>query len=265
MNLSESLFNPLKPKIFIRDMCLLFTLALLVRLLAAFPQQQPNYMDAAYSYVNALNLAAGYGFVENFVWNYLDNPAPPPHPSHLYWMPLTSILAWLGMAVGGPSYRAAQIAFIILSALLAPISYWVAWAVSGQRRPSWLVGLLAIFSGFYFPFWTAIDNFTPFAIAGSLSLLMAWQGMTNHQRQSTNSNRQKTKGQEPEARNEAQIKIQNPKPVLSVVEGSKIQNLLAGVFVGLSHLARADGPLLLITIILTYLLRLIFHPPPYPP
>jgi hypothetical protein len=142
---------------------------------------------------------------------------------------------------------------------LAPISYWVAWAVSGRRWQSWLAGLLAIFSGFYFPFWTAIDNFTPFAIAGSLSLLMAWQVMTNSQWsivngkwQTTNGNRQKTKGQGPKAKSEAQIKIQNPK--------TKIQNLLAGVFAGLAHLARADGLLLLVAIILIYPLHLIFHP-----
>src|SRR5512145_1993205 len=92
-----------------RDVMTLFILALLIRLLAAWPQQQPNYMDATYSYVNALNLAAGRGFVEDFVWNYLSNPGLPPQPSHLYWMPLASILAWLGLAMGGVSYRAAQI------------------------------------------------------------------------------------------------------------------------------------------------------------
>jgi hypothetical protein len=61
----------------------LFILALLIRLLAALPQQQPNYMDAAYSYMNALNLVQGRGFVEDFIWNYLGNPARPPHPTPL--------------------------------------------------------------------------------------------------------------------------------------------------------------------------------------
>lgn len=196
-----------------RDMWVLLALALAIRLLAALPQQQPNYMDAAYSYVNALNLAAGRGFVEDFVWNYLDRPAPPPHPSHLYWMPLTSILAWLGMAVGGVSYRAAQMPFVFLSALLAPISYHTARAVGGSHRQGWLAGLLAIFSGFYFPFWTAIDNFAPFAVAGWLALLLAWQGMA----------RQKA----------------GPRGLWMVA---------AGAGAGLAHLARADGMLLLVAI-----------------
>jgi hypothetical protein len=65
---------------FKNDLLALFALALVIRLLAALPQQQPNYMDAAYSYVNAVNLAEGQGFVEDFVWNYLDEGGPPPPP-----------------------------------------------------------------------------------------------------------------------------------------------------------------------------------------
>jgi hypothetical protein len=222
------------PKSIRVDLFTLFTLALLIRLLAALPQQQPNYMDAAYSYVNALNLAEGRGFVEDFVWIYLDDPAPPPHPSHLYWMPLTSILAWLGMIVGGSTYRAAQVPFIVVSAFLAPITYVVAWVVSRQRRQSWLAGLLAIFSGFYFPFWTAIDNFTPFAVAGSLALLIAWDGMANYKLQITIHN--------------SQFTIHNSQLII-----------LSGICAGLAHLSRADGILLLVAIISIYFLDLIFR------
>ena len=169
----------LRSKQFRRDLALIFGLALVVRGLAALPQQQPSYFDAAYYYVNGVNLAEGRGFVEDFVWNYLDHPGPPPQPSHLYWMPLTSILAAVGMIVGGVSYRAAQIPFVVLSALVAPITYWLAYLLAGQRRSSWLAGLLAVFSGFYVPYWTAIDNFTPFAVFGSLALGLA--GMENEE------------------------------------------------------------------------------------
>jgi hypothetical protein len=218
----------LTPNFFARELLIMFGLACLVRLLSAWPQQQPNYMDAAYSYVNALNLLVGRGFVEDFVWNYLGQPGLPPQPSHLYWMPLTSILAWLGMALGGTSYRAAQVPFILLSALLAPLSYQVTYEVSGRRRLAWLAGLLAVFSGFYFPYWTAIDNFTPFAIAGSLALLSAWRGMADGRGQ----------------RDDLPSAIRYPQAFWFFV---------AGLFSGLAHLARADGPLLLITIILFFL------------
>ncbi len=210
-----------------RPYFVLFLLALLIRLLAAWPQQQPNYMDAAYSYVNALNLAAGRGFVEDFVWNYLGRPGLPPQPSHLYWMPLTSMLAWLGLVLGGVSYRAAQIPFVVLSALLAPLTYKITYALSRQPWPSWLAGLLAIFSGFYFPYWTAIDNFTPFALAGSLTLLAAWQGIGSREKSENGTNPQ-----------------------------ALAWFFAAGLLAGLSHLARADGPLLLVAIVIFYIVRL---------
>lgn len=206
-----------------RDLVLLLLLALAVRCLAALPQQQPSYFDAIYYYVNGVNLAEGRGFVEDFIWNYLDQPDGLPQPSHRYWMPLTSILAALGMVAGGVYFAAAQIPFILLSALLAPLSYGTAMLLSGQRRHGWLAGLLAIFSGFYFPYWTATDNFTPFALTGSLALILAWlvNGETG-----------------------------------DLSEWSRpAYTLTAGICLGLAHLARADGLLLLIAILLTTIFR----------
>ena len=65
------------------DFVLLFGLSLVVRFALVLPQSQPGYMDAAYSYDIALNLVQGKGWVEPFLWNYLDNPTGLPHPSHL--------------------------------------------------------------------------------------------------------------------------------------------------------------------------------------
>jgi hypothetical protein len=237
------------PKTIWIDALILFILALIVRWLAALPQQQPNYMDAAYYYVNALNLWQGRGFVEDFIWTYLGNPATVPHPSHLYWMPFTSILAWLGMIIGGDAYRAAQIMFVILSALLAPITYIVTCIVSRQRWPGWIAGLLAIFSGFYFPYWTAIDNFTPFAVTGSLALLLAWAAIATEQ---LTINNESNDNKQPSINNSA-----GRIPSAFTIHNSQLIFLiLAGLFAGLAHLSRADGLLLLITIILVYLLRL---------
>jgi hypothetical protein len=154
---------------------LLLALALAVRLLAILPVHQPGYMDAAYSYDIALNLARGRGFVEPFLWNYLDNPTGLPHASHLYWMPLPTMLAWIGLTLLGQTYRAAQVPFAVLSALLPLVSYWVAVQTTGRRSHGWLAGLLTLFSGFYVLYWGHTDNFTPFALAGSLSLVAAWQ------------------------------------------------------------------------------------------
>jgi hypothetical protein len=206
-----------------RPYILLFLLAILVRVAAALPQHQPGYMDAAYSYDIALNLARGQGFVEPFLWNYLDDPSGLPHPSHLYWMPLPTLLAWVGLMVLGESYRSAQIPFAVTAALLPVVSYWVGVQVTSHRRHGWLAGLLTLFSGFYVPFWGHTDNFAPFALVGSLSLVAAWQ-----------AGRVRGRG------------------------GSAVGwALVAGGLVGLAHLSRADGLLLLVAIGLVWCQSLI--------
>ncbi|MEM7034527.1 MAG: glycosyltransferase family 39 protein [Chloroflexota bacterium] len=186
----------------------LFVISLIIRFLAALPQEHPYTMDEAYSYVNAVTLTAGDGFVEHFIWNYLNPPETLPQPSNYYWMPLTSFVASIGLMIGGVSYPAAQWGFIVLSSLLAPFTALIAWKVSTQKRHAWVAGLMMIFSGFYFWAWTIVDNFTPFALAGSMMLYMFWDG----------------------------------------IETKRNMRLIgAGVLAGLAHLARADGPLLLVT------------------
>ncbi|HQN44554.1 MAG TPA: hypothetical protein PLA25_10495, partial [Anaerolineaceae bacterium] len=60
-------------------------------------QRSPGYMDSAYYYIGARQLASGQSLTEPILWNYLDDPAGLPHPSHTYWMPLTSLVSSLGM------------------------------------------------------------------------------------------------------------------------------------------------------------------------
>ena len=153
-----------------RDLIAVFALALLVRGLAALPQTQPNTMDAAYYTVGGERLAQGYGFNDPYVWNYLDQPTTLPHPSHLYWMPLPSILVAVSQAILGVNYRAAQVPFVLLSAVLPLIAYAVAWQLSTKRRHAWLAALLTIFSAFYLPYWGVPESFAPFAVFGALAL-----------------------------------------------------------------------------------------------
>lgn len=124
-------------------------IALLVRVLTALPLRVPGYMDAYYYYVGATSLYRGLGFNDPFIWNYLDNPTGLPHPSHLYWMPLSSVLAYLSFLLFGESFRAAQVPFVILSALLPLIAYAVAYQVAHSRRHGVCAALFTVFSGFY--------------------------------------------------------------------------------------------------------------------
>lgn len=183
----------------------LMTLSLIVTILAALPVHRPTYMDADYYLLTAQRLVQGFGFSENILWNYLDDPAGLPHPSHVYWMPLPSILAAIGLWLFGDSFRAAQLPFILLTAFLPLVSYHLSRTL-GEERHAWAAALFTVFSGFYLAFWAMPDAFAAFALAGSLSLIALGQGIAG-------------RGQR--------------------------WFFLAGLGAGFGHLARADGVLLL--------------------
>jgi 4-amino-4-deoxy-L-arabinose transferase-like glycosyltransferase len=190
----------------LKVMGMIFAFTLLVRLIAALPIQQPGYMDAYYYYDGAEALYRGLGFNEEFIWNYLDDPQGIPHPSHLYWPPLSSILAYLAFLVFGPSYRAAQLPFILLSAILPLITYYVSCQASPNRRHAIAAALFTTLSGFYTLYWASPDSFAPFAVTASLSLVAMARGLRGD---------------------------------------SPWWFALAGALAALSHLTRADGILLL--------------------
>ncbi len=189
----------------VRDLLAVFLLAMGVRVLAALPQQQPHYFDAYYYYNVAENLSLGRGFVVDFIWNYLHPPDAVTHASNLYWMPLTSIIAWPFLAILGASYRAAQIPFVLLSALLPVMAYYLSHRIYGRRDYAYLAAILTTFAPFYLRYWACPDNFAPFAVAGASSLIAIYMGWAKRQGRYFG---------------------------------------VAGLLLGLSHLARADGILL---------------------
>jgi len=186
-------------------MVAVFLLALAVRTLTALPLEQPGYFDAYYYYNVAENLYLGRGFVVDFIWNYLDNPSSVTHPSNLYWMPFPSILAYLSFLAFGLSYRASQVAFVILSALPPVLACYLSHRLFGKPRYGLIAAILLTFSGFYLPYWVSPDNFTPFGVATSFALLAL---------------------------------------ALGLEKGKPFYFGLAGLLIGFSHLTRADGVLL---------------------
>jgi hypothetical protein len=194
-----------------RDLLLLLGLSLAVRLTVAACLSRPGYMDPAYYAAGAVNLAqcGGLTLTEPYLWNYLDDPAGLPHPGFLYWMPLPSLLAAPLATLFPGSFFALQMPFVLLSALLPLVGYGVAWQVMGSRRFAWAAGLITLFSGFFFPFWTLPETFAPFALFGSLVLWLAGGMMQDG--------------------------------------GWRrwLVSWLIGLLVGLAHLTRADGILLL--------------------
>jgi hypothetical protein len=165
----------------------LCVLALVVNGLAAHFITQPGYTDAYYYFGGARQLASGQGFSEPYLWNYL-TPLPaaeangPPWPSHLYWMPLVSIVAAPFIAIAlrlAPTtppnailFRAAQVPFILFASALPLLAYGVARQLGGLRRHALAAGLLTLFSPFYFAYWTTTDAFALYALLAAGALVL---------------------------------------------------------------------------------------------
>ena len=152
---------------------LLFLLGLAVAFGVASLQSLPGYLDSDYYFVGGLQLVEGKGFTEPFLWNYLDDPAGLPHPSHTYWLPLSSILAAISMFVTGQhTYVAARLIFILIAACIPPLTARLAIDITGSRGLALTSGLLAVFSVYYIPYMPVTDNYSPFMLLGGLIFLL---------------------------------------------------------------------------------------------
>jgi hypothetical protein len=186
-----------------------------VSLAAGVLVSHPGYMDAQYYFVTGEQLADRVGFVEPFIWNFLNNPESVPHPSHGYWMPLTSLIAAIPMSLFGLSFRTAQIPFILLNAFLPILTSYFSYSINQDNSAAFLAGLLAAVPGYFLPFFLTTDMFILYAWIGTL---LFWSlHLTSHRR-------------------------------------SIIPWLASGICVGLAHLSRADG-LLFIFPLLYFLSR----------
>lgn len=157
-----------------RDVLILTIIGLLVSGCISFFQRSPGYMDADYYFAGGIQLATGKGFSEPYLWNYLDDPAGLPHPSHAYWMPLASILAAFGMVlIKQITWTAARIPFLFIASLIPPITYCLAYLITKKRDLAIISGFLAVFSGFYSVFIPVTDTFGVYLILGGLFFLLA--------------------------------------------------------------------------------------------
>ncbi len=193
----------------------LLLLGFLCAVIAALGVSRPGYMDADYYFAMGRQWANGMGELQPFIWNYLEDPHDIPTISHTYWSPLTSMLSAVGLWLLGGSFRAAQMPFIVATALLPYLTWRLALALNLEERHALLGGLLALAPGFFLPFFVTTDGFSLYALLG-VSLMLTLQ----HDDPSIGSRRW----------------------------------LLSGVICGMAHLSRADGFLMLLFPI-TFLFR----------
>jgi len=200
--------RPARPSLARIDLVLVIFIGLLVSVGWAALVRQPTYMDAYYYTTNGRRLAEGYGFSERIVWQFLDEPEGLPAPSHTYWMPLASMLAGAGYSIRD-DFRGAQIPFVLLAALLPLLAYAISWHLSGERWQAWVAALFTACGGYYAAFLVQPSTFSPFALTGGLAMLAL--GLASRAR----------------------------------TPGRRMWWVVAGLAIGLAHLTRADGLLLL--------------------
>ncbi len=154
----------------------LFFFGLVVTSVISYFEPHPGYLDADYYYAGGIQLATGKGFNEPYLWNYLDGVSSLPHPSHSYWAPLSSIIAALGMRLTGQiNFTSARLFFILIAAIVPPLTAALAYTFSQRRDLAIASGALAIFSVYHAPFVGVTDNFSPFMLFGGLYFLVATQ------------------------------------------------------------------------------------------
>lgn len=147
--------------------------ALAVLMLAVALQPAPGYMDAEYYYAGGMQLSAGRGFTQPFLWNYLDQPVGLPHPAFTYWMPAASILAAAGMKItGATTFLAARWPFVLLGAFIPLITLRLAERLGASRDTAFFAGWLAVFPGYYLTFTTLTETFVFYMLGGSAFFLI---------------------------------------------------------------------------------------------
>ncbi len=186
-------------------------IALLVGGVVAAGIPGPTYTDAYYYFNAGARLAGGQGLTDPYIaLTYLNAPEALPTPAHTYWMPLPSLL----VALAGGSFRLAQAFFVLMWAALALLAFHLGATLGGSARHAWGAGLLTVFCGFYAPYLAVPETFTPFGLAGALSLMLMGQGRQRWPERSF---------------------------------------ALAGALAGIAHLTRADGLLLVIVLVIVAL------------
>lgn len=138
-------------------------------------QRGPGYMDVAYYTVGGLQIFEGKGFFEPYLWNYLSEPKGLPFPAFTYWMPLPSMLVFLGMLLGNSTaFFWAKLPFTLLTGLLPVLSVYVARRLLRNSVYAWIAGGLAVIPGIYIIYLSLPETFVLYMIGGGLFIIVAF-------------------------------------------------------------------------------------------
>ena len=157
-----------------RRVALLTLIILAFRIATALSVTGPGYTDAYYFANVASRLAHGQGLTADFVWAPLEaRELVLPLASHLFWVPLPTILGALGVLALGwlGEFRGAQAAIVAVAALLPLVTFAAARRL-GVSEPLALAGAAVAGLGALFaPGLADVDAYAPAAVLGTLFFL----------------------------------------------------------------------------------------------
>jgi hypothetical protein len=140
----------------------------------------PLTEGSAYYVAVARNLVQGHGLTIDALWSYATPPLVLPRPAFELWQPLASLVMAAPMAVFGASFSIAQLSYVMLGAVLAPLVWLVSRQAATQlalpsARAKWVAfgaGALAAVSGPVLLAVAAPDSTLPFAVLGVIACLL---------------------------------------------------------------------------------------------
>jgi 4-amino-4-deoxy-L-arabinose transferase-like glycosyltransferase len=205
---------------------LLFLIALAARAVTWALYPEPAYPDAYYYANLARELAAGGGFLIDYIWNFVEVGGSLPQegvlpiPSNAHWMPLAAVVQVPFIWVLGPTTVASSLPFALAAAATAPLTWFIGLEAGLPRWQAAAGGLLAAFPGAISAYLGQPDNFALFMLLGALALWLCARGL----------------------------------------KGDRRSFVLGGAVVGLAFLSRTDGVLLAVPFALAFLGDLVRKP-----
>ena len=143
-----------------------------MRLYFAVQMQAPGHGDLSYYFALAKNLAAGRGFVIDYVWHFLVLPDGLTHYSNDFWMPLTSIIISIFLIAFGESMPSALLPSIIFGLGLAFITFFIGMEYTKSRIISLWSAIICLFAPSLFKYSLLTDSSIYYAVFVAAGLLM---------------------------------------------------------------------------------------------
>lgn len=147
----------------------MYLLGVLVLSVAAALVPGPLDVDSAYYLLLARSLAQGRGLVVDAIWHFFQPGTGFPQPAGDLWMPMPALLMAPALLLG-PTFRHAQVAQVLLGALLPLLAFRIAHDEGAALPWAGLAALMTLFAGTVTVHWVDTDCYLAYTLLGGATL-----------------------------------------------------------------------------------------------